>query len=44
LKIEKQIFYGTFNEICEKMINKGGSLRDLVISKILKKTNNPKVQ
>ena len=30
------IFYGTFNKICEKQINKDGKIRDLVLSHILK--------
>lgn len=30
------ITYGTFNQICENYINKDGSIRDIVLAKILK--------
>ena len=33
--MQNRVFYGTFNEVCEKSINKYGYLRDLVLNRIL---------
>ena len=35
LNITSKIFYGTFNQICERFINKDGSIRDMILNRVL---------
>jgi hypothetical protein len=39
LKIDDKIFYGTFNQISERYVNKDGDIRELTLNRILK--NSP---
>ena len=43
LKIEEKIFYGTFNEICEKRINKNGDIR-IMCSNLINGIKNSEIE
>ena len=39
-KVDKKIFYGTFDDISNKLINEGGNIRELANSLIKGEDNN----
>lgn len=43
LGVLDKIFYGTFNQICENHLNKGGKIRDLVQHRIMKNMPDPQL-